>query len=284
MRPRRCLGELLPAAGTGVVLATKAGMPHPDPGEHAAAVGRGTARQRRGSLRRLRIDHVDLFYLHQPDRATPLAETLGTVAELVAEGKIGALGVSNFAAWQIADVIHVADAVGAPRPVVAQQLYNLVARRVEEEYLEFAAHAPVCAPWSTTRSAAACSPAGTASSRAPTEGRFGTPGSPPMYTERYWNTELFAAVDGARRASPRRRRHPARRAVAALAARAATAWARCCSAGPRSSSCDANIWPLPSRSAAGDVVAACDAVGAGARAARCPPTTAERLSRRTPPW
>ena len=61
------------------------------------------------------------------------------MAELAAEGKIGALGVSNFAAWQIADVIHVAREVGAPAPVVAQQLYNLVARRVEEEYLEFAA-------------------------------------------------------------------------------------------------------------------------------------------------
>ena len=61
------------------------------------------------------------------------------MAELVAEGKIGALGVSNYAAWQIAEINHLADEVGAPRPIVAQQLYNLLARRIEEEYVEFAA-------------------------------------------------------------------------------------------------------------------------------------------------
>ena len=48
-------------------------------------------------------------------------------------------GVSNFAAWQIAEVVHVAERVGAPRPVVAQQLYNLLARRIEDEYAEYAA-------------------------------------------------------------------------------------------------------------------------------------------------
>ena len=58
---------------------------------------------------------------------------------VVEEGKVGALGVSNFAAWQIAELRRVADEAGAPRPVVAQQLHNLLARRIEEEYAEFAA-------------------------------------------------------------------------------------------------------------------------------------------------
>ncbi|MET3936587.1 aldo/keto reductase [Arthrobacter sp. OAP107] len=134
------LARLLKGRRDEVVLASKAGMPHADHGEHSPLSPQGLRNSVEGSLRRLGVDSIDLFYLHQPDRATPLQDTLRTVAELAAEGKIGALGVSNFAAWQIADVIHVAREVGAPTPVVAQQLYNLVARRVEEEYLEFAAH------------------------------------------------------------------------------------------------------------------------------------------------
>ncbi|XGU18883.1 aldo/keto reductase [Rhodococcus sp. 3Y1] len=67
-----------------------------------------------GSLRRLDTDYVDLFYLHQPDRTVTLTETLTTVAELVAEGKIRTLGVSNFAAWQISEINYTADTVGAP--------------------------------------------------------------------------------------------------------------------------------------------------------------------------
>ena len=133
------LARLLKDRREDIVLASKAGMPHADHGQHAPLSPQGLRRSVEGSLRRLGVDSIDLFYLHQPDRATPLRDTLATVAELAAEGKIGALGVSNFAAWQIADVIHTAREVGAPRPVVAQQLYNLVARRVEEEYLEFAA-------------------------------------------------------------------------------------------------------------------------------------------------
>ena len=76
-----------------VTIATKAGIPHPDAGSNAPLSAAGLRASLEGSLRRLGTDHVDLFYLHQPDRATPLRETLHTVAELVAEGKVGTLGV-----------------------------------------------------------------------------------------------------------------------------------------------------------------------------------------------
>ena len=192
----KILADLLPGRRDRIVLATKAGMPHPDHGEHAPLSAAGLRAALEGSLRRLGTDHVDLFYLHQPDRATPLAETLGTVAELVAEGKIGALGVSNFAAWQIAEVIHVADEVGAPRPVVAQQLYNLLARRIEEEYLEFAArtglHTMVYNPLGggllTGRHSF---------EQAPESGRFGDSRLAAMYTAALLER---AAVRGRRRA------------------------------------------------------------------------------------
>ncbi|MGY0056557.1 aldo/keto reductase [Streptomyces sp. LZ34] len=187
------LAELLPGRRDRIVLATKAGMPHPDHGDHSPLSARGLRAALEGSLRRLNTDHVDLFYLHQPDRSAPLEETLGTVAEFVAEGKVLALGVSNYAAWQIAEVGHTAERVGAPRPVVAQQLYNLLARRVEEEYLEYAAtsgvrtmvYNPLGGGLLTGRHVF---------EETPESGRFGDSRLAEMYRQRYWDPRLFEAV------------------------------------------------------------------------------------------
>ncbi|GAB3273812.1 aldo/keto reductase [Sinomonas notoginsengisoli] len=187
------LSRLLKGRREEVVLATKAGMPHPDHGSHSPLSAPGLRRSIEGSLKRLDMESVDLFYLHQPDRSTPLEETLGAVAELVAEGKVKAMGVSNFAAWQIADLIHAAERSGAPRPVIAQQLYNLLARRLEEEYLEFAAvhglHTMVYNPLG----------GGLLTGKhrfeaKPSQGRFGDSRLAAMYTERYWDPRLFEAV------------------------------------------------------------------------------------------
>ena len=56
-----------------------------------------------GSLERLRTDYVDLYYLHKPDPATPIADTLGALDELVRAGKVRAIGCSNFSAEQLAE-------------------------------------------------------------------------------------------------------------------------------------------------------------------------------------
>ncbi|TFC85438.1 aldo/keto reductase [Cryobacterium sp. TmT2-59] len=192
------LGSLIPKRRDSVLLATKAGMPHPDAGEHSPLSAAGLRRSVDGSLRRLRVERIDLFYLHQPDRATPLQETMGAIAELVRQGTIGALGVSNFAAWQICELNRVADAIGTPRPVVAQQLFNLVARRIEDEYLEFASTAglltmvynPLGGGLLTGKHRFA---------EVPTEGRFGSSKLATMYRQRYWNPQLFGAIEALER-------------------------------------------------------------------------------------
>ncbi|MEE1799511.1 aldo/keto reductase [Streptomyces sp. JV176] len=193
----RILAELLPGRRDRIVLATKAGIPHPDQGGHAPLSAAGMRAALEGSLKRLGTDHVDLFYLHQPDRATPIAETLTAVAEFAAEGKILALGVSNHSAWQIAELTRTADALGAPRPVVAQQLHNLLARRLEEEYVEYAKYAAV-----TGLRTMVYNPLGGGLltgrhtfSRTPDSGRFGDSRLAAMYRERYWDERLFAAVE-----------------------------------------------------------------------------------------
>ena len=187
------LAPLLAGRRDSVILATKAGMLHPDAGGNAPLSAAALRASVEGSLRRLNTERIDLFYLHKPDRETPLDETLGAIAELVQSGKIGVLGVSNYAAWQISEINQVADSVGAPRPVVAQQLYNLVARRIEEEYLEFAAttglHTMVYNPLGGGLLTGKHS-----FTETPGEGRFGSSNLSAMYKERYWDQQLFAAI------------------------------------------------------------------------------------------
>lgn len=189
----RILGRLLPQLGVDLPLATKAGMPHPDAEGHAPLSREGLRRSLAGSLRRLGRDSVELFYLHQPDAATPVAETVDAIAELQAEGRIGALGVSNLAAWQIADVERECARAGIAGPVVAQQLYNLVARRIDAEYRAFAlgrgietmAYNPLGGGLLTGRHRF---------EEAPEDGRFGDSRLAGMYRERYWNAQLFEAI------------------------------------------------------------------------------------------
>lgn len=174
-----------------IVLATKAGMPHPDAGDHPPLSPAALRASVEGSLRRLDVDVVDLFYLHQPDRKTPIRATMDCMAELHAEGKIRALGVSNYAAWQIADVDEAARRAGAPRPVIAQNVYNLLARRIEDEYLEYAhTHGLVTACYNPL--------AGGLLARVPDENavpsRFDGSMLAEMYRKRYWSPDLLDAV------------------------------------------------------------------------------------------
>jgi aryl-alcohol dehydrogenase-like predicted oxidoreductase len=81
---------------------------------------------------------VDLYYLHVPDRTTPIEQTLGAIAEAVRAGKVIRWGVSNYSSWQIVEMIHASDQASMPRPVVAQQLYNLLIRQLDLEYFRFA--------------------------------------------------------------------------------------------------------------------------------------------------
>lgn len=189
----RMLGRLL-RERPDVAIATKAGIPHPDAGDLPPLSRRALRASVEGSLGRLQRDRVELFYLHQPDRATPIEETLDALRELIDEGRIGGYGVSNFSAWRIAELDRTAEALGMARPSVAQQLYNLVARRVEDEYEEFAT--------STALQTIVYNPLGGGLlsgalrfDEKPESGRFGDSRLAAMYTERYWDRRLFDAVE-----------------------------------------------------------------------------------------
>jgi aryl-alcohol dehydrogenase-like predicted oxidoreductase len=135
----RIIGSWL-ARGGGrdrVVIATKVG------GEMAPGAQGLSARHIKqaceASLLRLGTDHIDLYQSHYPDDAVPAEETLRAYADLIAEGKVRAIGVSNHTGPQLRAVLDAAEAAGLPRYESLQPLYNLYDRAGFEQ--EFA---PLC--------------------------------------------------------------------------------------------------------------------------------------------
>lgn len=195
-RSEEMLGRLLAGRRDDVVLATKVGIPNPDAGGAAPLSRVAIERCVLASLERLDTDHVDLLYLHQPDRATPIEETIAAVGHLVERGRVRAWGVSNYAAWRIERLRWVADRIGVPQPVIAQQLYSAIATRLDDEYADFAVETrlptvvynPLGGGLLTGRLSAADPQEGM-------EGRFGSSVLAGMYRARYWNDTVFETIE-----------------------------------------------------------------------------------------
>lgn len=134
----RVVGRAIADRRDEVVLATKVTLPMgPGPNE------RGGSRKHirlavEASLRRLDTDYIDLYYLHAPDPATPLEESLGALEDLVRAGDVLYVGCSNFRAWQTAHVMGIQAAGGWDRLAAIQPLYNIANRDAEVELLPLA--------------------------------------------------------------------------------------------------------------------------------------------------
>jgi len=87
------------------------------------------------SLRRLGVDHVDLYQVHAYDPQTPLDETFRFLDDAVTAGTIAYVGLSNYAGWQLQKVVDLAEFRGWARPVTLQPQYNLLAREIEWEVI-----------------------------------------------------------------------------------------------------------------------------------------------------
>ena len=125
------LGRALGTRRSEAVIATKFGLAYGEqPGGGAPEYVRHSCE---GSLRRLGTDRIDLFQLHAPDATVPLADTLGAMAELVAEGKVRVLGCSNFTATQL----HEVHGLGIlPGVATVQNQYSLLWREPETAVLD----------------------------------------------------------------------------------------------------------------------------------------------------
>ena len=125
------LGNLIKQDRENIILVTKAGS-------IGGSSGQNIRSQLEESLKRLKQDYVDIFFLHHWDNNIPLEETFQTLKELKEEKKFFQLGVSNFSAWQIMKSKAIADKYGFPNVDILQPMYNLVKRQAEVEILPMA--------------------------------------------------------------------------------------------------------------------------------------------------
>lgn len=180
-------GRAHPAAG--ITVATKVGIGNlrgPAEGLAPAVVTRSLS----ASLARLGMDAVALCYLHKPDHGTPIADTLGALADAQARGLVVDWAMSNYGAWRSHAALLAAREVGLSPPVTNQLLYNVLVRDLEHEYFDFARAQGL----STTiyNPLAGGLLAGAHTPGAPPPGsRFD---KNPMYRRRYWSDRLFDVV------------------------------------------------------------------------------------------
>ncbi len=136
-RSEEILGEVLGDRRPEVVLASKVCNPMGDPVEYAGLARDAIRRGIDGSLRRLGTDYLDIYYLHLPDYGIPIEESLATLEELRVEGLIHYPATSNYSAWQMCEMFSICEREGWAKPWIAQPMYNLAARGIEQEYLAF---------------------------------------------------------------------------------------------------------------------------------------------------
>ncbi len=191
-RAETIVGKLLRGRRDKTVLATKVRGKMGEGPEEAGLSRAAIHKAMDSSLKRLGTDYVDLYYLHQPDYDVPIEETLAAMQELVAAGKVRYPAVSNYAAWQVAEIHCLAQKNGFKAPYISQPMYNLLARAIEEEYLPFAKKYGVAIiPYNPL--------AGGLLTGKHLRGKQPLAGSRfdgnQMYLNRYWHEDYFAAVE-----------------------------------------------------------------------------------------
>ncbi|MGJ5175900.1 aldo/keto reductase [Bradyrhizobium oligotrophicum] len=117
------------------IVATKLANPMGDDPNRSGLSRRWVLQAADESLRRLGTGHIDIYYLHKEDHATPLEETVRAIGDLIRAGKIRYFGVSNYRAWRVAEICNLCDGMGIDRPVVSQPYYNAMNRMPEVEHL-----------------------------------------------------------------------------------------------------------------------------------------------------
>ncbi len=131
----RLLGEALGPRRKDVVVVTKFGLPMDGSGRRQGASRRYVRQALEASLKRLKTDWIDVYFIHRPDPATPIEETLRALDALVHAGKVRHIGCSNFSAAQLREAQETAQRNGITRLTAAEEQYNLLSREIERDVL-----------------------------------------------------------------------------------------------------------------------------------------------------
>jgi aryl-alcohol dehydrogenase-like predicted oxidoreductase len=128
------VGRLVRPLRERLVLATKFCVPMDKRDPNSGGTSRRSViASCEASLRRLGVDHIDIYYIHRPSTQTAIDETLRALDDLVHSGKVRSVGTSGFAGWQLVEALWCAHDLGLNRPVVEQTAYHLLDRRAERD-------------------------------------------------------------------------------------------------------------------------------------------------------
>ncbi len=187
-RSEEILGEVLQGKRDQVLISSKARMRIGD-GPNDEGVSRyHLIRECERSLKRLRTDHIDIYFMHEWDGLTPLEEMLSALDTLMQQGKIRYIGCSNYSGWHIMKALGIAEQRNLPRFVTQQIHYTLEAREAEYELLPISVDQGLgVMVWSPL--AAGLLSGAFGRNRAPTSSRQASGWSEPPIrdTERLWN-------------------------------------------------------------------------------------------------
>ena len=191
----RVVGKALKGRRDKIILATKVGNKMGE-GPNTSGLNRSHIMYEvDASLKRLDTDYIDIYYMHTPDYDTELEETLGTMDILVKAGKIRYIAVSNYAAWQMADMLAICEKRNYIKPVICQVVYNLITRGIEAELTPFLkkhnigmfVYNPIAGGLLTGKHKAGVPAEGTRFAEGHKQSK--------NYFSRYWTDENFAAVE-----------------------------------------------------------------------------------------
>jgi aryl-alcohol dehydrogenase-like predicted oxidoreductase len=132
------VGNALKGVRAEIVLATKVRLPMSDNLNRSGATRVNIMREVEASLQRLQTDYIDLYQVHGWDSNTPLEETVRTLDDVVRQGKVRYIGLSNYMSWQAATAVMLQESMGLEKFVTAQMYYSLVGRGLEYEFQSFA--------------------------------------------------------------------------------------------------------------------------------------------------
>ena len=187
----RIVGKGLKGRRGHIILATKVYGPMGKDPNGMGLSRRSILAAAEESLRRLDTDYIDIYYLHSPDSHTPVEESLYAMDSLIRAGKARYAGISNFAAWQAADILHISDRRGYSAPVITQNVYNLLTRGIETEFLPFLrAHPMGMAVYNPLAGGLLAGKHKTEKPEDNTRFALNT-----EYYRRYWSQENFTAVE-----------------------------------------------------------------------------------------
>ena len=147
------------------------------------------------SLRRLQTDYIDLYQLHGYDRQTPIDESLGALDDLVHQGKIRYVGVSNFLTYQLVRAVGRTETLGLTRVDCVQPRYNLLFRQIEREMLPFCREDGIGVIPYNPIAGGLLSGRHVRTSPPPEGSRFTLGTAAEAYQDRYWHDREFDTVD-----------------------------------------------------------------------------------------